>query len=201
MIYVFTCLRGVYGYTEAGHGFYRRTMRGAMRAREAYDNPWRLAVDGHLAPRDGEGRDAPEMPQGVAAVHHKDGWTAVSFWDRTGDRRGNSSTTFLMDIDVSFDTVIGIAKTEFPELFERFGFEVVEHNPDVRSDWPSRAVRFDYVNYRGRLNTRHVTPLYVFFGANEWHPESQWLLVAYDFDKRAERTFAMRDISNWEDAR
>lgn len=44
---------------------------------------------------------------------------------------------------------------------------------------------------------RLVHPLVLFFGNSQWHPEHQWLLVAYDLNKEAERTFAMKDISDW----
>ena len=36
--------------------------------------------------------------------------------------------------------------------------------------------------------------LSLYFGLTEFHPENQWLMVAYDLDKQGERTFALNDI-------
>jgi predicted DNA-binding transcriptional regulator YafY len=53
---------------------------------------------------------------------------------------------------------------------------------------------FQYKNYRGEVTTRIVTPISVRFGLTEWHPEPQWLLLAFDHEKQAEREFAMKDM-------
>ncbi|MFK4706133.1 putative DNA-binding transcriptional regulator YafY [Roseateles asaccharophilus] len=58
----------------------------------------------------------------------------------------------------------------------------------------STAVRIDYTNFRGERGIRRIVPLEVLHGSNDFHPEPQWLLRAFDVEKNAERTFAMRDI-------
>ena len=58
-------------------------------------------------------------------------------------------------------------------------------------------VVFTYTNWRGETAERRVAPLALEFGSNEWHTEEQWLLHGQDLDKAAERTFAMKNISNW----
>lgn len=55
------------------------------------------------------------------------------------------------------------------------------------------TVRFVYTNYRGEVWVRTVTPIAIRFGSTEWHPTDQWLMRAYDHDKRAEREFALLD--------
>ena len=60
-----------------------------------------------------------------------------------------------------------------------------------------RAVRIDYTNWRGEREWRRILPLRLIFDSNEFHPEPQWLLVATDLDKAAERHFAMQDIHAW----
>lgn len=60
-------------------------------------------------------------------------------------------------------------------------------------DAPARF-RFLYRNWRGEASWRQVIPFYVWFGKTEWHPEPQWLLRAFDVDRRADRDFAMKDI-------
>lgn len=62
----------------------------------------------------------------------------------------------------------------------------------------NRDAIIDYTNYRGKRGKRKITPLNIRFGSTFFHPEYQWLLVAYDHDKHAYRTFAMKDIHSWE---
>ena len=57
-------------------------------------------------------------------------------------------------------------------------------------------IEFDYVNYKGELGHRRAEVQGVFFGSNEYHPEDQFLLAAFDMDKLEHRTFAMADMMN-----
>ena len=52
-----------------------------------------------------------------------------------------------------------------------------------------------YRNWRGEISTRKIQPIRLDFGATEWHPEPQWLLVATDIEKNAERSFALKDFN------
>jgi hypothetical protein len=101
--------------------------------------PWQAAdIDGNLQPGStpkGDWRSPEKQPEGIALVHHKDGgadfiWTALSFWDRSGDKRGNSNSTFIAYGDHDFDAMVAIAKEHFPTIWERFTFEVVEHKEE-----------------------------------------------------------------------
>jgi predicted DNA-binding transcriptional regulator YafY len=60
-----------------------------------------------------------------------------------------------------------------------------------------RAVSFTYTNWRGQTDTRNVLPIHIAYDKVEWHPDVQWLLYAFDLDRKAYRHFAMKDISNW----
>ena len=74
--------------------------------------------------------DRKEAPQGQVKVHHKDGWTALSFWDRTQDPRGASNSSFLIDKIVDFKEGIELAQASWPQLFKRFekaGLELKEY--------------------------------------------------------------------------
>jgi len=62
---------------------------------------------------------------------------------------------------------------------------------------PRREVMIDYTNWRGERGLRRIRPLRIDFENNEWHPETQWLLLAVDVDKGHERTFAMKNIHAW----
>lgn len=62
------------------------------------------------------------------------------------------------------------------------------------------AVIIDYTNWRGVRSWRKIVPRKIDFGSNEWHPEPQWLLTAYDYPTDSVRQFAMADIHSWTNA-
>lgn len=75
-------------------------------------------IDARLAPQLGG------EPEGVAAIHHVDGWTAIAFWDRSGDARFKSNSAFIARGILQFDEILALARESFPSVFERFKFEV-----------------------------------------------------------------------------
>jgi predicted DNA-binding transcriptional regulator YafY len=54
-----------------------------------------------------------------------------------------------------------------------------------------------YVNYKGERDTRLINPISLYFGSTDYHPEKQWILHAWDYDRRDFREFAMKDIKQW----
>ena len=62
---------------------------------------------------------------------------------------------------------------------------------------PNSVVLIRYTNYRGETALRRIVPRAIRFASTEWHPGEQWLLDAYDLDKGADRSFAMKDILEW----
>lgn len=54
-------------------------------------------------------------------------------------------------------------------------------------------ITMTYRNWRGEISRRTIEPWGVRFEATDWHPEPQWLLEAWDFDKQAVRDFALAD--------
>jgi hypothetical protein len=48
----------------------------------------------------------------------------------------------------------------------------------------------DYTNWKGSRRPRRITPLEIFFGSTQWHPDAQWLIHARDEDTGEERDFA-----------
>ena len=61
----------------------------------------------------------------------------------------------------------------------------------------NKTITIIYTNYRGETSTRTIIPKQLVFMKSEWHPEEQWCLIAHDVDKNAERTFACKDIKEW----
>ncbi len=55
------------------------------------------------------------------------------------------------------------------------------------------AITFAYTNWRGETAIRTVLPARIFWGANEWHPEPQWLMRALDVDRGEPRDFALKE--------
>ena len=95
---------------------------------------------------------------------------------------------------LAFDHLIWADSLRNPGALLMAGTLVVKPSPSQAVE----AVTIVYTNYRGERGVRHVQPLRIEFGSNEWHPEPQWFMVAWDLEKGAERTFALRDIESWQ---
>lgn len=59
-----------------------------------------------------------------------------------------------------------------------------------------------YTNWRGQTDTRRIAPRpgTLRFEATEHHPDPQWVFDAFDLDKKADRTFALKDVHSWKAA-
>jgi predicted DNA-binding transcriptional regulator YafY len=60
-----------------------------------------------------------------------------------------------------------------------------------------KEVKILYKNWKGETKIRKIIPKEIIFSSNEWHKEEQWILIAFDVDKQAERNFACKDIKAW----
>ncbi len=58
------------------------------------------------------------------------------------------------------------------------------------------SIKLTYTNWKGETAERTITPDHIYWGSTEWHPESQWLLRAWDHDKKAFRDFALKDFGH-----
>jgi hypothetical protein len=63
-------------------------------------------------------RNKPEV-EGEAALHHIDGWTLLSWWDRTVDSRGACNSNVVAKGTHSYATMLEIIKVQMPNLIER----------------------------------------------------------------------------------
>lgn len=62
-----------------------------------------------------------------------------------------------------------------------------------------RTVKITYCNHSGETAQRTIVPRDIYFGdGSPWHAGEQWLLLAWDVEKQAERTFALAEIIDWE---
>lgn len=51
-----------------------------------------------------------------------------------------------------------------------------------------------YTNWKGEKRQRQITPINLWYGCTEFHPEPQMLLLAMDVEKKQLRDFAVKDI-------
>lgn len=134
-VYYFGCAKP---FASDGHQLYWRPFYSLSRTEMVTNKvPWTLAdLDGSLAPIKNpwtnDSYKRQECSQGITSVTYKNGWTALSFWDRTGDERGASNSSFLIDRIVDFKEGIELAQASWPQLFKRFqgaGLELKEYEP------------------------------------------------------------------------
>lgn len=67
----------------------------------------------------------------------------------------------------------------------------------MKNNNKDKIIEIIYTNYRGETSNRKIIPQNIWFGETEWHPQKQWLLDAFDINKNANRSFAMKDIKSW----
>lgn len=61
-----------------------------------------------------------EQIEGLARLHHKDGWTAIAYWDRSSkDTRYGCNTAFVAEGTHSFDRMLALARHHFPHVIAR----------------------------------------------------------------------------------
>jgi hypothetical protein len=119
LVYYFGCVE------TAGHYMWDEHLR------NVFDRvvPWE-GIDGVLQPhKDGCKRQpycgCGSMPEGQALIHRKNGWTALSFWDRSVDTRGGCNSTFFAKGTYTFAEMCELAQSVFPTIWNRYKFPVV----------------------------------------------------------------------------
>lgn len=126
---------------ESGHFLFDQWLRRVTYPGAPYGcGPWKL-VDAKLAPYIGSSAaarrrsdyDNGKQTQGLAALHHKDGWTALAFWDRTVDTRMGCNSNFFFEGTRSFDEMVKLCKAWFPTIWGRFPFDVVLYETVIES--------------------------------------------------------------------
>lgn len=87
------------------------------------ETPWGNQIDTGLLDK------KAAQVQGHGVLAKKDGWTALSFWDRSGDGRSGSNAAFIVDGDKSFAEMLAIASEKFPRVLARHKFTIVASEP------------------------------------------------------------------------
>lgn len=105
---------GHYLYTPDG----RRALRDPQRELPVRED----VLDGGLL------AGIPDVP-GHAVLFHGRGWTLLSFWDRSGDARPNSTSTFVLRGDFTFAQALAQAQQAFPARWALLQVPVREYDP------------------------------------------------------------------------
>ncbi|MFP4401836.1 MAG: hypothetical protein ACLFPL_01255 [Candidatus Nanoarchaeia archaeon] len=61
----------------------------------------------------------------------------------------------------------------------------------------SKKVTILYTNWKGETAQRTIIPQSIEFTSNQWHTQEQWILTAWDVEKKNYRHFPMKDIKKW----
>lgn len=124
-------------WDKAGHYVFDERGRHVPHTEEC-QIPWghegqNVGIDGVLQPGCVAGksqytRSCPEV-EGEALLHHKDGWTALSFWDRSVDRRPACNSTYMAQGIFTFEQMVGMAMIRFKHRWDKMYFEVRLYKP------------------------------------------------------------------------
>lgn len=134
------------GYEHRGHYLYEPGYSAAgtrWAVREPRVGPWKVETfdTGMLDPMALEHRWRDDQIQSQARLHHLDGWTALSMWDRTGDPRYACNSTLIAEGTLDFNQMEALFATTFPVLWERInGAAAVTSHPSNPRHAPAPAV-------------------------------------------------------------
>lgn len=62
--------------------------------------------------------------EGSFKLHYRGSWTAVSWWDRSGDYRPGSNSTVIVNRILSIEEMVQICKKYFFAVVERQNFDI-----------------------------------------------------------------------------
>lgn len=108
---------------DNGHAFHTPDGSSAT-YKTTVPTPWGYGVE-DLTPKS-------TTKQGAAALHRKEGWTALAVHDYTGDSRPNSKSVFCFAADLDIDEVMFSVVAFFPTINQRIGeIALVEYEGQV----------------------------------------------------------------------
>ena len=95
-----------------------------------WDSDWnnvRYLVFKDIVPWDNfDGGLNPNEVEGCCSLHHKDGWTALAFANRSDDSRLGSNSVFFFRGLLTFGEAVAQARKSFPQVVDRFKFDLQE---------------------------------------------------------------------------
>jgi hypothetical protein len=119
-VYFWGCVQSV--------GHYLWGFKGGRLANVRHDGrvPWKL-VDGVLCPgADHNGyAESYRQVEGQAKLHHRDGWTALAWWDRSVDRRGGANAALFARGVLPAQEVVRLGRDRFQFVMQRFDYPII----------------------------------------------------------------------------
>jgi len=115
-------------WKESGHYFFYENGE-TVYSEERKKLGWKAEeIDGVLQPGSPDPNDrlqrrGPQI-EGEALLHHKDGWTALSFLDSSVDERPGCSSTYIAKGIFTFEQMAELAKTRFAVRWNKMTFQV-----------------------------------------------------------------------------
>lgn len=114
---------------ESGHFLFYDNGEKVLYSEIETAGPWNLAeIESCLQPGvvlwRGHYVQRHQKVEGEALLHHKCGWTALSFWDSTIDTRPGCSSTYIAEGIFTFEEMVALAKARFLERWNKMKFEV-----------------------------------------------------------------------------
>ncbi len=103
-VYYFGCLNEIEHYLYLSRG--DRTLPDK-------ETPWGFEMDAGLTPK------GPREQQGHVLITHKEGWTAMSWWDRTVDTRPGCNSAVLAEGEHDFQQMKSLLKEHWQEVHDR----------------------------------------------------------------------------------
>ena len=116
-IYFFGCENG-----QAGHYLWSVGMNRCWDLIEKL--PWGWSIDAKLAPATPEGNTGRAEIEGHAALHHKDGWSVLAWWDRSVDKRYGSNAGLHARGTFTAEEMLALGRKYFPAVMSRFTYEI-----------------------------------------------------------------------------
>ena len=68
---------------------------------------------------------------------------------------------------------------------------------DARKALDPVPAEIDYTNWEGKRTFRSILPLSLWYGTTDHHPNPQWFVRAFAFNRGEVRDFAMAGIHRW----
>lgn len=104
---------GVWVGDESGHGLCSQDGRTVINN----ESPWTIKeLDTNWLHDEIGGQ---RQPEGIATLIHEIGWTALAFWDRSGDDRFKSRSVFVAQGTMTFAKIMVLFSKQFPEIVAR----------------------------------------------------------------------------------
>ncbi|MBO4245576.1 MAG: hypothetical protein J5892_02400 [Bacilli bacterium] len=117
----------------------------------------------------------------------------------SGEQRGDDLGSFCFkEFDDSDETLYyHVATTSESGLVQNMLLS--DEDAKKLANMRKKVVTITYKNWEGITAKRNIIPIKLEYKKSEWHAHEEWILEAYDLDKKGHREFAVNNILVWDD--